>query len=200
MENHNFENKVKETFEEYIPKLDHDEIWENIEPHLKKKKKRRFFFIWFLGGLLLLGLFSQSNLFVEKEKETNSLPVPTSPEKITEIKVMEDKKEIEPAMTPEPIASQKTVKVVDSEMTSRSIPESAVLPLVEKEEPVVIQPIEKKLEVQVKESSKMDISLLSLLDTRSIIPALRPLMMDELDIDLLEKDRTTIKGIKVKIE
>lgn len=35
--------------------LDTNEIWENIEPRLKKKKKRRYIFIWFFLGLGLLG-------------------------------------------------------------------------------------------------------------------------------------------------
>lgn len=55
MENNNLENNIKDSFEHYLPQLDNDEIWDNIEPHLKKKKKRRFFFIWFLGGITLLG-------------------------------------------------------------------------------------------------------------------------------------------------
>ena len=51
----NFEKKIQSTFEQYRPETDHDQIWENIEPHLKKKKKRRAFilFFWALGmGLL----------------------------------------------------------------------------------------------------------------------------------------------------
>lgn len=48
MEHNNFENNFKTSFEQYRPELDHDEIWNTIEPKLKKKKKRRFLFFWFL--------------------------------------------------------------------------------------------------------------------------------------------------------
>ena len=52
MKNNNFEDQFKEAFSAYEPNLSTNEIWDNVEPHLKKKKKRRFlFFWWFLGGL-----------------------------------------------------------------------------------------------------------------------------------------------------
>ncbi len=57
MENFDFDNKFKEGLDNLNPMLDNDEIWDNIEPHLKKKKKRRFI-IWFFFGMLgVLGLF-----------------------------------------------------------------------------------------------------------------------------------------------
>ena len=53
----NFEQKTKNLFEQYRPETDNDQIWNNIEPHLKKKKKRRFIIWFFVGaGLGLLGL------------------------------------------------------------------------------------------------------------------------------------------------
>lgn len=51
-------------FDEYRPEADNEQIWQNIEPHLKKKKKRRPFilFFWGLGlGILLLFLWGQHN-------------------------------------------------------------------------------------------------------------------------------------------
>ncbi len=56
MKKNNLENKIKDSLDGYEFHLDHDEIWQNIEPELKKKKKRRFFFIWFLGSAMLLGV------------------------------------------------------------------------------------------------------------------------------------------------
>ena len=55
----NFEKRAQSEFEGFRPEIDTDQIWQNIEPHLKKKKKRRLFilFFWGLGaGLLLLTL------------------------------------------------------------------------------------------------------------------------------------------------
>ncbi|MBN8681091.1 MAG: hypothetical protein J0L99_00490 [Chitinophagales bacterium] len=53
----NFEHKAKNLFEHYQPESENDQIWNNIEPHLKKKKKRRFIIWFFVGaGLGLLGL------------------------------------------------------------------------------------------------------------------------------------------------
>ena len=45
----NFEHKAKNLFEHYQPESENDQIWNHIEPHLKKKKKRRFI-IWFFVG------------------------------------------------------------------------------------------------------------------------------------------------------
>lgn len=56
MKNNNFEKNITDLFNNYHPEIDNDEIWENIEPHLKKKKKRRFLIFWFLMGSLGLGL------------------------------------------------------------------------------------------------------------------------------------------------
>lgn len=62
----NIEKNIQDSFDNFHPELNTDEIWENIEPRLKKKKKRRFFILWFLlGGLGLLLLF-----FSQKKKET----------------------------------------------------------------------------------------------------------------------------------
>ena len=41
----NFEHKAKNLFEHYQPESENDQIWNHIEPHLKKKKKRRFIFV-----------------------------------------------------------------------------------------------------------------------------------------------------------
>ncbi|MEO1261661.1 MAG: hypothetical protein AAFZ15_22855 [Bacteroidota bacterium] len=65
MEN-NFEKNIKNTFDQFSPQLDHDEIWENIEPHLKKKKKKRFI-IWLLFGGLGLGF-----LFLFNQQKANT--------------------------------------------------------------------------------------------------------------------------------
>jgi len=52
MKDNNFEDQFREAFSMHEPNLSTDEIWKNVEPHLKKKKKRRFFFFWWLiGGL-----------------------------------------------------------------------------------------------------------------------------------------------------
>lgn len=60
----NIEKHIQNSFDNFQPELDNDEIWANIEPRLKKKKKRRFLILWFLAGLgLLLGLF-----FKKKDK------------------------------------------------------------------------------------------------------------------------------------
>ncbi len=59
-----FEEIVKSVFERHRPETDHDLLWENIEPHLKKKKKRRAFILLFWGlalGLLFL-FFWQSGV------------------------------------------------------------------------------------------------------------------------------------------
>lgn len=55
----NFEKRAQSEFENFRPEVDTEQIWQNIEPHLKKKKKRRLFilFFWGLGlGLLLFSL------------------------------------------------------------------------------------------------------------------------------------------------
>jgi len=57
MENFDFDNKFKEGLENINPMLNNDEIWNNIEPHLKKKKKRRLLIWFFFGAIGLLGLF-----------------------------------------------------------------------------------------------------------------------------------------------
>ena len=68
MENNNLENNIKRSFEEYSYNLDHDEIWNNIEPKLKRKKKRRFIILWFFGGLTTMGLL-YTYTFVNKEQK-----------------------------------------------------------------------------------------------------------------------------------
>ncbi len=55
MENTDFENNIRRAFQQYPVDLDHDEIWDNIEPRLKRKK-RRGLLLWWLGGLALAGL------------------------------------------------------------------------------------------------------------------------------------------------
>jgi hypothetical protein len=49
-----FENQAKKAFESYTPAEDHDTIWANIEPHLRKRRKRRFIF-WLFWGIAGLG-------------------------------------------------------------------------------------------------------------------------------------------------
>ncbi len=79
--NNNIENKINETFENYSPLIDNDEIWKNIEPHLKKKKKRRFILFWLLLAGLGLGLFygkpSKKNKLLANHP-TNTTPVSTN--------------------------------------------------------------------------------------------------------------------------
>ncbi len=56
----NFEKQAQSEFDRYRPEVNTDEVWENIEPHLKKKRKRRpfLFFFWGLGiGLLMVLLW-----------------------------------------------------------------------------------------------------------------------------------------------
>ena len=54
MENNNREQDIKRMFDQHQPELNTNEIWEAIEPKLKKKKKRRFLLFWLLGGGLVL--------------------------------------------------------------------------------------------------------------------------------------------------
>ena len=52
MEQNNFEKNIKRAFQDNVPMLDTNEIWNNIEPYLQKKKKRRFLLFWlFFAGL-----------------------------------------------------------------------------------------------------------------------------------------------------
>lgn len=56
----NFEKRAQAEFEHYRPETDHDQIWDNIEPHLKKKKRRPLMlFFWGTGlaSMLLLLLW-----------------------------------------------------------------------------------------------------------------------------------------------
>lgn len=71
MDYNNIENNIKDSFRQYEPELNHDEIWDNIEPSLKKRKKRRFLFIWLFGGFALIGLFILSQ-FNSNEKSVKS--------------------------------------------------------------------------------------------------------------------------------
>jgi len=54
----NFEKLAKDLFDADRPTANHEEVWQNIEPHLKKKKKRRaiIWFFWGIGVFCLLGL------------------------------------------------------------------------------------------------------------------------------------------------
>ncbi len=82
MKKSNLENKIKDSFDNHEFKLNHDEIWENIEPELKKKKKKRFFFIWFFGGAMMLAFLfmytfnKEENLSVAQESAIESESVP----------------------------------------------------------------------------------------------------------------------------
>jgi len=51
--------------------VDLEEIWEAVEPRLKKKKKKRFFFWWFFGiGLLSIMLYLGQDQFFHQEITT----------------------------------------------------------------------------------------------------------------------------------
>ncbi len=94
--NNKFEKDIKSSFETYTSDLNHDEIWDNIEPHLKKKKKRRFFFIWFLLGGIGISLFL-SNLFtpVSISPSTNDTVSNDLSPSIIEMDQSNNKKEID---------------------------------------------------------------------------------------------------------
>jgi len=71
--NVDIDKHINSTFDTFLPELDNNEIWNNIEPKLKKKKDRKII-LWFLfGGLLIVsGLFylssdSASELISENE-------------------------------------------------------------------------------------------------------------------------------------
>jgi len=73
MKNNNFEDQFREAFSMYEPDLSTDEIWNNVEPHLKKKKKRRFFFFWWLiGGLGLAFLGYGLNRWIPNDSFTTT--------------------------------------------------------------------------------------------------------------------------------
>ncbi|MFN0213830.1 MAG: hypothetical protein ACKVT2_06200 [Saprospiraceae bacterium] len=70
----NFEKKAQTEFENYRPEGDNEQIWQNIEPHLKKKKKRRLFILFFWGlGLGLLSLFLWKQYTPENAIQANKL-------------------------------------------------------------------------------------------------------------------------------
>lgn len=46
---------INSTFDTFLPELDNNEIWNNIEPKLKKKKDRKIIFWLLFGGLLTIG-------------------------------------------------------------------------------------------------------------------------------------------------
>ncbi len=78
----NFEKQAKALFDRYRPEAENDQIWQNIEPHLKRKKKRRPFILLFWGlalGLLLAVLWRQN---ASQNSRLASLPgrSPGSPE------------------------------------------------------------------------------------------------------------------------
>lgn len=83
MKKNNLENKIKDTFDNHQFQLNHDELWENIEPKLKKKKKRRFFFIWFFGGAMLLAFLFIHNFSNEEESNlTLATTLESGPEEL----------------------------------------------------------------------------------------------------------------------
>lgn len=88
MQYNNFEKDIKNTFDNFKPEIDNDEIWDNIEPKLKKKKKRRFFFIWFLLGGLAVSYWAIQSTFLSEDdsvitqKETSKKDIEKSVESI----------------------------------------------------------------------------------------------------------------------
>ncbi len=81
----NFEKQAQSEFDRYRPEVNIDEVWENIEPHLKKKRKRRpfLFFFWGLGiGLLMVFLWmkfsSNDTMQVNTTGLTELTPNPVS--------------------------------------------------------------------------------------------------------------------------
>lgn len=81
----NFEKKAKDLFSRYRPEADHEQIWLQIEPKLKKKKKRRFLllFFWAAGlSLLLGGLFwghQQGRASATRDTHEAPMPLATAP-------------------------------------------------------------------------------------------------------------------------
>ncbi|MEM9820446.1 MAG: hypothetical protein AAF985_05220 [Bacteroidota bacterium] len=61
MKNNSIENNIKQSFDQFHVDLDHDEIWENIEPHLHHKKRRRLIWFWFLLAGVLVGTWGYRN-------------------------------------------------------------------------------------------------------------------------------------------
>ncbi|MEL6926164.1 MAG: hypothetical protein AAFO94_19130, partial [Bacteroidota bacterium] len=54
MKKDRLEEKFSKAFESHRPELDHDQLWQRIEPHLPVRRRRRPLF-WMLGGFVLAG-------------------------------------------------------------------------------------------------------------------------------------------------
>lgn len=116
MENNNFENRIKQSFQGYHPELDNDQIWDEIEPHLKKKKKRRFI-IWFLFAGLALGFWGlktvNPTLFGTNQKtlvESQDIPSPINETVSTDLQNENEKSvlnEVEPSFNKNSISEKK---------------------------------------------------------------------------------------------
>jgi len=66
MKNSEFDNKITEAFNRHAQIIDNDELWDNIEPHLKERKKSRFIIWFFLVFLAMASLGIYNNYFVQK--------------------------------------------------------------------------------------------------------------------------------------
>ncbi|MFN0173210.1 MAG: hypothetical protein ACKVU0_01090 [Saprospiraceae bacterium] len=70
----NFEKTAQTEFENYRPEGDNEQIWQNIEPHLRNKKKRRLFILFFWGlGLGLISLLLWKQYTPENAIQANKL-------------------------------------------------------------------------------------------------------------------------------
>jgi len=87
MKNNNFEDQFREAFSMHEPNVSTEEIWKNVEPHLKKKKKRRFFFFWWLiGGLGLAFLGYGLKQWIPNHSFTTTEVVEASSKKESPVK------------------------------------------------------------------------------------------------------------------